>query len=338
MNKDSMGTKDSVDLSVVIVTYRSKEYISRCLRSIIEAARGLLFEIIIVDNHSADSLANLVRNEFPSIIVIENKKNEGFARAVNRGVSIARGTYLCILNPDTQFGKETLKILLNFLERYSVNCVVGARTIDPKGGVIPSCRSLPHIANLVNRPISFLLRNRRLKKPMSHLLDIWEQNKTIDVTQYNGYITGACMVTRLDFFKKIGMLDERYFLYAEDADFGLRIIRSGTSAFLVAEASLTHVGGCSATKNPLSRFYFVDAYTRYIDKNFTLFHGLAYKICFFILVLGWTIGACLKLNRGETIALIRILKHFNFFRSGGAPCMPRYLLEDETMDKNTYFP
>jgi GT2 family glycosyltransferase len=314
-----MATKDSVDLSVVIVTYKSKEYILRCIRSIFDAAQGLLLEIIVADNNSGDSIANLVRDEFPSIIVIENKKNEGFARAVNRGVRIARGNYLCILNPDTQFEKETLKVLLNFLERYSVDCVVGARTIDPKGRVIPSCRSLPHIANLVTRPISFLLRNRRLKKPMSYLLDIWEQNKTIDVTQYNGYITGACIVTRLDFFKQIGMLDERYFLYAEDADFGLRIIRSGRSAFLVAEASLTHGGGCSATKNPLSRFYFVDAYIRYIDKNFTVLHGLAYKICFFILVLGWTIEACLRLKRGETLALIKALKHFDFFRSGGTP-------------------
>jgi len=106
-----------IDLSVIIVTYKSKEYISRCIQSIREATQGLTVEIIIVENASGDGAADIIHIKFPEVIVIENDKNEGFARGVNRGVSIASGRYINILNPDTQLYPDTLKILLDFMEK-----------------------------------------------------------------------------------------------------------------------------------------------------------------------------------------------------------------------------
>lgn len=243
-----MVVNDSIDLSVIIVTYKSKEYISQCIRSILEATQGLSSEIIIVNNSFSDGLCDFLHAKFPEVRVIENKKNEGFAWGVNQGARLASGRYLNILNPDTQLNPDTLKVLLCYLEKHPSDCIVGARTIDEKGKSIPSCRSLPHIGNIIKYPISLLLRGRGLKNPKRYLLDLWEQNETIDVTKYNGYITGACILTRLDIFKKMGMFDERYFLYCEDIDFGFRMKQAGYHAFFVSEASVIHLAGRSASR------------------------------------------------------------------------------------------
>jgi GT2 family glycosyltransferase len=109
-------------------------------------------------------------------------------------------------------------------------------------------------------PVLLFLGGKRLRKPRRYLLDLWEQNETIDVTKYNGYITGACILTRLDFFKKMGMFDERYFLYCEDIDFGLRMKEAGYKAVFVSEPSVIHLAGHSASQNVQSRLYFVEAY------------------------------------------------------------------------------
>jgi GT2 family glycosyltransferase len=311
-----------VDISIIIVTYKSKEYIARCLESVRESAKGLAIEIIVVDNASRDGLGESLHTKFPEVILIENEKNEGFARGVNRGAKLATGHYLYILNPDTQLNPDTMKIMLNFMEKHPMCCLVGARTVDEAGRNIPNCRSLPHIANLIKYPILFLLPHRRLRNPHRYLLDIWEQNKTIDVTQYNGYITGASILTRLDFFKETGMFDEQYFLSSEDCDFGLRITHSGFHAYLVTEASLVHFEGRSASKNPRSRLYTVDAYVRYIRKNFTFLHGVAYKTCFFLLVLSGAVERFLRLKGSEIPILLQTLMCFVPYWLGGPPRLP----------------
>ncbi len=309
-SQGSVMTQDLVDLSIVIVTYKSSEYLSRCIRSVYQAAQGFSFEIIVVDNDSRDHLADLVRAEFPEVKVIENKKNEGFARGVNQGVSLSSGRYLTILNPDTQLHPGTLKVLLTFLEKHPSDCIVGAHTLDEWGRSTPSCRSLPHIGNILKYPISLLLRGRRLRTPRRFLLDIWDQNETIDLIEYKGYVTGACFATRLNFFRKIGGFNERYFLYCEDADLGFRIAQAGHRAFLVSEASMTHFAGSSACQNPLTGHYFVEAYLHYIHQHFTFFHRGVYKTCLFFLVLVWTLRAWLSRDQVRVKILLESLKRF----------------------------
>lgn len=306
-----MGVKNLPDLSVVIVTYKSEDFISRCIGSIYQAAQGLTLEIIIVDNGSEDNILDVVRAQFPDAIMIKNRRNEGFARGVNQGVNSATGRYLCILNPDTELSPGALRILLDFLEKYAADCVVGPRTVDEFGKPQPICRSLPHIINIIKYPISLLLRGRRLKKPRRFLLDIWNQSETIDPIKYNGYITGACLVTRLDFFKKMGGFDERYFLYFEDADFGQRIARRGYHAFLISEASMTHFAGKSAYHNPLTKRYFVEAYLHYIQKHFSFSHRVVYKTCLFFIVVGWTLRTWLRGDGNQVGILLESLKSFN---------------------------
>jgi GT2 family glycosyltransferase len=313
------NSKAVCDLSIIIVAYKSKERISQCIRSVLEATQGLSSEIIIVNNSPGDGLSDTLNGQFPEVKVIENKKNEGFARGINQGARMASGRYLNILNPDTLLHPDSLKIMLNFMEKNPECCLVGSRAVDETEKSIPSCRSLPHILNIIKYPLLLFLQGRRLTNPNRFLLDIWEQNKTIDVTKYNGYLTGACIITPLDFFKKMGMFDERYFLYCEDIDFGFRLKQMGFHGFLVPEASMIHLSGHSASQNPMSQLYFVNAYIHYIQKNFTFLHGMFYKGCFFLFVLTWVIVRLFKMNWKETPILLQALRYFVPFWLGGAP-------------------
>lgn len=275
---------EQVDISTVIVTFKSRDCIRECILSLYQGTRDLSCEIIIVDNGSGDGLPDFVRHEFPNVTVLENEENEGFARAVNRGASMATGRYLAILNPDTRLYPETLKTLLSLLEK-DQNAVVGPRAVDENGRSLPACRSLPHIGNIVKYPVSFFLRDKKLKKPRRFLLDLWTPSRTVDVTRYNGYLMGTCLVTSLDLFKKMGMFDPLYFLYCEDADFGFRIKKGGCRAFLVSEATLIHLSGRSADQNPLSLSYFVAAYLHYLRKNLSPYHRGVYEIFLFLYIL-----------------------------------------------------
>jgi hypothetical protein len=315
--------KNQVDLSIVIVTYHSEDYIRGCLQTVQEAARGLSFEIILVENASGDGTLRLVHAEFPDVVVIENKKNEGYARGVNQGANIAAGQYLLILNSDTELNPNTLKILLNFLKNQTTDCIVGAHTVDGTGGSIPSCRSLPHIGNLTRYLVAPLLNGTRLQNPRRRLLDIWEQHETVDVTKYDGYIAGACILTRLDFFKRMGMFDDRYFLYYEDADLGLRIKQAGHHAFLVAEASLVHYAGRSAAHCPQNRLFAAESCLRYLHKNLTFHHRMFFQPSLFVLLLSWTVRAWLKGDQTEKKVLLESLERFIPPFLGGTPTLPR---------------
>jgi O-antigen biosynthesis protein len=299
---------DQVDLTVVIVTYKARRFILPCLQSLDKATEGMRIEVIVIDNGSDDGLADFISNKFPEVKVTENEENIGFSRAVNQGANLAKGHYLCILNPDTRLFSDTLKILVTFLETNPSAHVVTPRMFDLEGKNIPSCRSLPHIGNIARYLVAMLLQGKQLKKPRSHLLDLWDQNQRIDLTKYKGYVTGGCFVTRLAFFKEMGMFDDRFFLFYEDADFGFRMLQRGYSGVLVSEASMIHLGGWGTIQNPRWKLFAVKSCLYFIRKNFTFLHGVVCRQALSFLVLAWTLGAWLKGRKDQLVILRQMLK------------------------------
>jgi GT2 family glycosyltransferase len=299
----------SYDISVVIVTYKSKDYITECICSLKEAARDLSLQVIAIDNCSEDGTTELMRSQFPEVVLLENKVNEGFARAVNRGAKHAQGRYLVILNPDTRFHRNGLNALKNFFEQSNAG-IVGPRTVDEDGNTAFSCHSLPHFGNLVRYPLSLIRRGKHLERPRKHLLDMWKPNQTVDLTDYDGYLQGSCLFMKLDFFYSIGMLDERYFLYAEDADLGFRVKQAGCSSVLVNDAEILHVGKHIAAKDSRTTRYFVETYVQYINKNIPPVHGYALKIALFVLVTGWLAGAWVRRDEEKRAVLMQALANF----------------------------
>lgn len=310
--KKPPGVISSPLVSAVIVTYKSLDYILKCIRSFEEAACDIQHEIIVVDNASEEGLTDIVRSEFPHVLCIDNETNEGFARAVNRGAWCARGEYIIILNPDTLFQRDALKTLIMFIEGQARQCVVGPRTVDEAGNVTFSCRSLPHFGNILKYVVAIFRRGKALKNPRKYLLDIWKPNRTVDLAEYDGYLQGSCLLMRLEFFRSIGMFDERYFLYAEDADLGFRVNKAGFSSFLVDESEVVHVGRHIASKEPKTTKYFIETYIQYIDKNLGFVHGLALKTALFFLVINWLVMALLRGDTDKKRAIKEALRSFLF--------------------------
>jgi GT2 family glycosyltransferase len=300
----------SPTISIVIVTYKSRDFIKACIDSIKEAARDIEHEIIVVDNASGEELSELFSTEFPDVFLVENDNNEGFARAVNRGARYATGQYLTILNPDTLFHRDGLRALITFVEAQPRACVAGPRTVDSTGKTTFSCRSLPHLGNIAKYPVSVICRGKGLKRPWKYLLDMWVPDRTVDVTRYDGYLQGSCLFMTLDFFRSMGMFDERYFLYAEDADFGLRVKKAGYPCFLVNEAEVIHFGKHAAAKDSRTARYFVETYVQYVNKNLNSIHGCAVKFSLFVLVFGWIMRACVLRDEGKRKALTQALSSF----------------------------
>lgn len=136
----------NVIITIIIVTYNSEKYICQCLDSIYRGNVDLTLEIIVVDNNSSDSTINIIKKKYPSIILIVNSKNEGFARANNQAMEIAKGKYLFLLNPDTIISHNALERFRAFLDKRTnadVWCI-GGQLIDENGApskylIIISC-------------------------------------------------------------------------------------------------------------------------------------------------------------------------------------------------------
>ena len=131
-------------LSVIIVSFNVKSYLRQCLNSVLASTHIDDLEVIVVDNHSFDDSCDLVKNEFPQIELIENQKNLGFSVAINQGINIASGDYICFLNPDTLIQEDAfIKLISHLEENPKVGCI-GPKILNPDGSLQKSCkRSFP---------------------------------------------------------------------------------------------------------------------------------------------------------------------------------------------------
>jgi hypothetical protein len=227
-------------LSIIIVNRNTKEYLLRCLRAVLENEKRTEWNIIVVDNGSRDGSAAEVGNTFPSIDLIENERNLGFAKAVNQGLQKASGRYVLLLNPDTQVKKRAIGELILFMDAHPDAGIAGARLLNSDGSRQNSIANFPSLATeLLNKsllrwlfPEKFPGKERNYSEP-------------IEVDS----VIGACMMVRRDAIEKVGLLDEDYFLYLEETDWCFRIRKAGWKVYHVPQAEVSHFQGKSAEQD-----------------------------------------------------------------------------------------
>jgi hypothetical protein len=268
------------DLSVIIVSYNTSSLISLCIEKLISSFTNskLSFEIIVVDNGSIDdSVKKLkrIREKLANLIVIENKKNLGYAKANNQAIKQAKGKYILFLNSDILIDKINWQTLLNFFETKKE---VGALTIriNLKNGAIDPAshrgfptlwRSFCYFSSL-ERVLSF---NSFFKKIFGgyHLLHL-DLNKIHEVE----VISGAFFLTRKDLIKKIGGFDEDFFMYGEDIDLCLRIKQLNYKIIYYPDFEVLHLKYQSGLKskdkkvNLKTRYYFYQAMKIFYQKHY----------------------------------------------------------------------
>jgi N-acetylglucosaminyl-diphospho-decaprenol L-rhamnosyltransferase len=235
-----------MDLSLVLVNYRHRVALAACLDSLPAACAGLQYEVIVVDNASGDGLIEDYARNRPTIRTIANTTNEGFARGVNRGLAIAQGRCVGLLNPDTIAYPDAFTRMVRFLDAHPEVGLVGPKVTDPDGGIQYSCRRYPtHWAGLFNRYSLLTKMFPRNRWSRSYLMLDFDHASTLDVD----WITGACILARRDAVEAVGPLDPEFFLFNEDIDWSKRMHQAGYRVVYLPEAHVMHVIG--ASKGPL---------------------------------------------------------------------------------------
>lgn len=259
-------------LSVVIVNYNVKHFLEQCLNSVAAAAKHCETEVFVVDNNSVDGSCNMLREKFPWVKLIENKKNYGFSYANNQAIRQSNGEYVLLLNPDTVIEEDTLRSVCDFMDTHPDAGGLGVKMIDGKGRFLPeSKRGLPtpKVAFYKIFGLSKLFpKSKKFGKYHLTYLDKDEIHK-VDV------LSGAFMLLRAETLKKVGLLDETFFMYGEDIDLSYRITLGGYNNYYFPKTTIIHYKGESTKKGSVNYVVvFYNAMKIFARKHFSEGAGL----------------------------------------------------------------
>ena len=223
-------------LSIVIVSYNVRSYLEQCLQSVQIALEGIEGEVFVVDNHSDDDSVETIRNHYPWVTLIENQENLGFAKANNQAIRQSQAEYVLLLNPDTVVAEDTLRGGLIFMDEHPKAGGAGVMMCYEDGSRAPeSRRALPTPWVAALKMLGFTKRYY-----MSHLP--WDQPCRREV------VSGAFCLLRHEALKKIGLLDEDFFMYGEDIDLSFRLLKGGWENWYLPY-SIIHYKGRSTQKS-----------------------------------------------------------------------------------------
>ena len=231
-------------LSVIVVTYNSATDITACLESIANPPPATSHETIIVDNASPDGTASLVRGQWPHLTVLDAGANLGFARASNLGIRASTGELILLLNPDTRVSPGSIDRLVQVLDSRPDAAVVGPRLVDGRGRAELSFGAMMSPLAELRQKILVVSHDRGYRL----LTGLVERMTTRQTTA--DWVSGACLLVRRGDAEAVGLLDERYFMYAEDVDFCAAIRARKRTVLFTPEAEIVHLRGRSVASAP----------------------------------------------------------------------------------------
>jgi GT2 family glycosyltransferase len=243
------------ELNVIIVSWNSKELLKGCLDSLKSSADDELCDVIVVDNGSADGSAELVKDSFKWVKLIETGDNLGFAKANNLALKESESKYNLLLNSDTIVNKKAIKTMIDAMNEnpdvWILTCMHkdgNKKDVNPSGK-FPTLKSeFMTLTGIFKwRTIKALKSylNPNVKSQDYKLPD--SESKSI-LIEYVNWVNGACMMLR----KEAGLLDERFFFYGEDVDLCLTASNKGGKIGMMQEVSIIHYGGGSSEQNYLN--------------------------------------------------------------------------------------
>ncbi|HET6204990.1 MAG TPA: glycosyltransferase family 2 protein [Planctomycetota bacterium] len=234
------------DLSVVVLSWNTREWLRRCLAALAADGTRLRRETIVVDNASSDGSPEAVEREFPWARCVRNARNEGYARGNNLGLALARGAFLCTLNSDAAVRPLALDRLVAYLRAHADCGAAAPKLLNPDGSVQPACMRFPRLSTALffDTFLDRLFpRNGVVARYFMRDVDPGESR---DVEQP----PGACLVLRREAIEAVGPFDEDLWLFFNDVDLCLRLARAGWRIRYLAEAEVVHEKGASTSKYP----------------------------------------------------------------------------------------
>ncbi len=239
-----------MDVSIIIVNYNGKNITENCLNSIFSLKEKVEKEVIVVDNGSNDGSVEYLKERFPQVFFIENKKNIGFAKGNNLGIKKSRGKYVVLLNNDTEVLNKAFERAYYFMEKNKDVGICGFKLLNPDGSIQYSCRDFPSFETaLFNRTSLFTRIFPNNPFSQKYLKTHFSHDKVIEVD----WVSGAAMMIRKSTLDEIGLLDEDYFMYSEDVDICYRCWQIGKKVVYYPESKVIHYIGTTTKYNPRLR-------------------------------------------------------------------------------------
>ena len=238
--------EETVDVSIVIVSFNTKDLTRQCLEHVQKHAAAVRHEVLVVDNASGDGSADMVAAEFPRVHLVRSNENKGFAGGNNPAMKIARGRYILLLNSDAFLAEGVLEKTIDYMDDHPRIGVLGCRLTDPDGTLQPSARMLPGPLNKILHITGLAARFSKSKFFGRVDYTWWDHSEPRTV----GWVVGAYFLIRRETMENIGVLDERYFLYFEEIDYCLTARRAGWEVVFYPHAEIVHIGGQSTIKVP----------------------------------------------------------------------------------------
>ncbi len=255
-----------MDISVIIVNYNVRRFLENAISSVMKSAEGLQAEIIVVDNASDDGSVEMVRTTFPTVQVIANSENLGFAKANNLGLKRAKGKHLLLLNPDTILQEDTIHEMIGFIAKHPDAGLAGCKILNPDGSFQLSCRRgfpTPWVSFTKVFGLSSLFPGSKLfgRYNLTYLNP--DESYVVDA------ISGSFMMLTRRSYDLVGGLDESFFMYGEDLDYCYRIQKAGLRVYYVHTTQIIHFKGESTQRSNLDEIeLFYDAMRVFVRKHF----------------------------------------------------------------------
>ena len=231
-------------LSIVIVSYNAQPHLENCLESLTASPPAMRHEIVVVDNASTDGSIAVVRRRWPGVTLIQQPVNAGFSAGNNVGIRASTGELILLLNSDTVVRAGAIDALAARLLARPDVAVAGPRLVDATGRVELSFGRMISPLNELRQKLTLALYRRGVA-----VVSTWIERETTREHEVD-WVSGACLLVRRADAERVGLLDERYFLYTEDVDFCAAIRATGGHVLFTPAAEIVHLGGRSRATAP----------------------------------------------------------------------------------------
>jgi GT2 family glycosyltransferase len=262
-----------IDVSIVIVSYNTRNVLRDCCSSIRDGVIGLKVDVCVVDNASTDGSPEMVASEFPEIRLVRNRDNSGFAAANNVALQDMSGRYALLLNPDTILRQESITNMVAFMEVTPRAGFCGPRLLNSDGTHQPSAYRFP-------TTLTHALPVLGLNKRFSHSRHVTNLHSPLNdkMPFLCDRLCGACILARCEAIQEVGLLDPAFFLYFEETDWCKRMVKAEWEGWYIPSSEVVHLGGQSvAIEKPDQPFfgkspvYWIKSMRCYMRKHHGLF-------------------------------------------------------------------
>lgn len=272
-----------VDMSIVLVCWNNKAYLDPCLKSLYEGGLKSSFDVIVVDNGSTDGSQQMLAEKYPQVKLIQNAGNVGLGKASNQGIEATHGRHVLLLNNDTLVNGAALDVLVEYLDAHPEAGATAGKLLNPDNSFQSGFA-----------PFSTLLEEFLIVTHIGELLWAgYPSHGDSNEIKETGWMSSACLLVRRAALDKVGLLDESYFIYGDEADLQYRLNKAGWKVVFLPNSSIIHFGGRSMDRWKRRKMVYRGKMMFY-KKNYGFLSTFLLRVLFFVMsllkLLVWCVG------------------------------------------------